>query len=396
MKKRKYMKNIYLDNNATTPVAPAVLEAMKPYFMDKFGNASSMYPLAAESHHAMEQARKQVADLVGAAYADEIVFTGCATESDNTAIFSAVRSFPTKKHIITSAVEHPAILHPLRYLESQGYKVDYIGVDKQGRFDLNAYKAALNENTALVTVMWANNETGTIFPIPEIARLAKVHGALFHTDAVQVIGKMPLDVKNLQVDMLSLSGHKFNAPKGVGALYVRRGTRFTEFMMGGHQEKGRRGGTENIPYIVGLGWAAELAKTRAASEKTLAKMAALRNRLQDGLLSKIPDSKLNGDPDHRVPNTVNISFGYVEGEAILMHLNEYGICASSGSACTSGSLEPSHVMRAMGVDFQFAHGSVRFSLSEDTTQEEVDKVLEVLPGIIENLRKISPFARLTK
>ena len=390
------MKLIYLDNNATTPVAGAVFEAMKPYFVEKYGNASSMYPLAAESHHAMEAARKQVAGLIGAAYPDEIIFTSCATESDNTAIFSAVRSFPTKKHIITSAVEHPAILHPLRYLKEHGYQIDYIGVDKQGRFNMSQYKEALRKDTALVSVMWGNNETGTVFPIAEIARLAKAHGALFHTDAVQVIGKMPLDVKNTAIDMLSLSGHKFNAPKGVGALYVRRGTRFTEFMMGGHQEKARRGGTENIPYIVGLGKAAELAKARADNKDTLAKMAALRDRLQEGLLSKIPDSKLNGDPDHRVPNTVNISFGYVEGEAILMHLNEYGICASSGSACTSGSLEPSHVMRAMGVDFQFAHGSVRFSLSEDTTQAEIDKVIEVLPGIIENLRKISPFSRLKK
>ncbi|MBO7237842.1 MAG: cysteine desulfurase NifS [Elusimicrobiaceae bacterium] len=389
------MKLIYLDNNATTPVAPAVFDAMKPYFVEKYGNASSMYPLAAESHKAMEAARQQVADLVGAAHADEIIFTGCATESDNTAIFSAVRSFPNKKHIITSAVEHPAIFHPLHYLESQGYKVDYIGVDTQGRFNMDQYKAALRDDTALVTVMWANNETGTIFPVEEIAALAKARGALFHTDGVQVIGKMPLDVKNTQIDMLSLSGHKFNAPKGVGALYVRRGTRFTEFMMGGHQEKARRGGTENIPYIVGLGKAAELARTRANSD-ALVKMAALRDRLQNGLLTKIPDSKLNGDPQNRVPNTVNISFGYVEGESILMHLNEYGICASSGSACTSGSLEPSHVMRAMGVDFQFAHGSVRFSLSEDTTQAEVDKVIEVLPGIIENLRKISPFSRLKK
>ena len=389
------MKLIYLDNNATMPVAPAVFDAMKPYFTEKYGNASSMYPLAAESHRAMETARAQVAELVGAAHADEIIFTGCATESDNTAIFSAVRSFPTKKHIITSAVEHPAILHPLRYLQGQGYQVDFIGVDAQGRFNMDQYKAVLRDDTALVTVMWANNETGTIFPVEEIAALAKARGALFHTDAVQVIGKLPLDVKNTHIDMLSLSGHKFNAPKGVGALYVRRGTRFTEFMMGGHQEKARRGGTENIPYIVGIGKAAELARARASSD-ALAKMAALRDRLQNGLLGKIPDSKLNGDPQNRVPNTVNISFGYVEGEAILMHLNEYGICASSGSACTSGSLEPSHVMRAMGVDFQFAHGSVRFSLSEETTQAEIDKVLEVLPGIIENLRKISPFSRLKK
>ena len=387
------MKTIYLDNNATTQVAPAVAEAIAPYFTEKYGNASSMYPLAAEAKKAMDIARTEVADLIGAAYADEIIFTSCATESDNTAIFSAVRSFPQKKHIITSAVEHPAVLHPCSYLESQGYKVDYIGVDAQGRFNMQQYKKALTDDTALVSVMWVNSETGTIFPIPEIAALAKERGALFHTDAVQAIGKMPLDVKNTKIDMLSLSGHKFHAPKGVGALYVRRGTRFTEFMMGGHQEKARRGGTENVPYIVGLGTAAVLAKTRL-SDGSLARMAALRDKLQNGLLSTIPDSKLNGDPENRVPNTVNISFGYVEGEAILMHLNEYGICASSGSACTSGSLEPSHVLRAMGVDFKFAHGSVRFSLSDQTTEAEVDKVLEVMPGIIENLRKISPFSSM--
>ncbi len=387
------MDIIYLDNNATTRVAPAVAEAIKPYFTEKYGNASSMYPLAAEAKKAMDIARGEVADLIGAAYDDEIIFTSCATESDNTAIFSAVRSFPQKKHIITSAVEHPAILHPCSYLESQGYKVDYIGVDAQGRFNMEQYKKALTDDTALVSVMWVNSETGTIFPIPEIAALAKEHGALFHTDAVQAIGKLPIDVKNLPIDMLSLSGHKFHAPKGVGALYVRRGTRFTPFMMGGHQEKARRGGTENVPYIVGLGTAAVLAKTRL-SDGSLTRMAALRDKLQNGLLSSIPDSKLNGDPDNRVPNTVNISFGYVEGEAILMHLNEYGICASSGSACTSGSLEPSHVLRAMGVDFKFAHGSVRFSLSEQTTEKEIDKVLEVMPGIIEELRKISPFSRM--
>ena len=387
------MKTIYLDNNATTQVAPAVAEAMLPYFTQKYGNASSMYPMAAEAHHAMEEARAKVAALIGAAYPDEIIFTSCATESDNTAIFSAVRAFPQKKHIITSKVEHPAVLHPYKFLESQGYKVDYIGVDAQGRFDMAQYKATLDANTALVSVMWANSETGTIFPIAEIAALAKQHGALFHTDAVQVIGKMPVNVQETQIDMLSLSGHKFHAPKGVGALYVRRGTRFTEFMMGGHQEKGRRGGTENIPYIVGLGVAAELAQKRV-SDGSLARIAALRDRLQNGLLSSIADSKLNGDPENRVPNTANISFGYVEGEAILMHLNEYGICASSGSACTSGSLEPSHVLRAMGVDFKFAHGSVRFSLSEQTTEEDVDKVLEVMPGIIENLRKISPFSKM--
>ncbi|MBR3603464.1 MAG: cysteine desulfurase NifS [Elusimicrobiaceae bacterium] len=387
------MKTIYLDNNATTQVLPAVAEAMMPYFTQKYGNASSMYPMAAEAHKAMNEARAKVAALIGAAYPDEIIFTSCATESDNTAIFSAVRSFSQKKHIITSKVEHPAVMHPYKFLESQGYKVDYIGVDGEGRFDMQAYKAALDTNTALVSVMWANSETGTVFPIAEIAALAKQYGALFHTDAVQVIGKMPIDVQAAQIDMLSLSGHKFHAPKGVGALYVKRGTRFTEFMMGGHQEKGRRGGTENIPYIVGMGVAAELAQKRV-SDGSLTRMAALRDKLQNGLLSSIADTKLNGDPENRVPNTVNISFGYVEGEAILMYLNEYGICASSGSACTSGSLEPSHVLRAMGVDFKFAHGSVRFSLSEFTTEEEVDKVLEVMPSIIENLRKISPFSRM--
>lgn len=387
------MKTIYLDNNATTQVLPAVAEAMMPYFTQKYGNASSMYPMAAEAHKAMNEARAKVAALIGAAYPDEIIFTSCATESDNTAIFSAVRSFSQKKHIITSKVEHPAVMHPYKFLESQGYKVDYIGVDGEGRFDMQAYKAALDTNTALVSVMWANSETGTVFPIAEIAALAKQYGALFHTDAVQVIGKMPIDVQAAQIDMLSLSGHKFHAPKGVGALYVKRGTRFTEFMMGGHQEKGRRGGTENIPYIVGMGVAAELAQKRV-SDGSLTRMAALRDKLQNGLLSSIADTKLNGDPENRVPNTVNISFGYVEGEAILMHLNEYGICASSGSACTSGSLEPSHVLRAMGVDFKFAHGSVRFSLSEFTTEEEVDKVLEIMPSIIENLRKISPFSRM--
>ncbi len=388
------MKTIYLDNNATTQVLPAVAEAMSAYFTQKYGNASSMYPMATEAHKAMDEARAKVAALIGASHPDEIIFTSCATESDNTAIFSAVRSFPLKKHIITSKVEHPAVMHPYKYLESQGYKVDYIGVDKYGRFDMDQYKTALDTNTALVSVMWANSETGTVFPIAEIAALAKQYGALFHTDAVQVIGKMPIDVQKAQIDMLSLSGHKFHAPKGVGALYVKRGTRFTEFMMGGHQEKGRRGGTENIPYIVGMGVAAELAQKRV-SDGSLARIAALRDKLQNGLLSTIADTKLNGDPDNRVPNTVNISFGYVEGEAILMHLNEYGICASSGSACTSGSLEPSHVLRAMGVDFKFAHGSVRFSLSEFTTEEEVDKVLQVMPSIIENLRKISPFSRLS-
>lgn len=387
------MKIVYLDNNATTQVSPAVVEAMLPFFTEKYGNASSMHTFGGQNRRAIDTGRQQVADLIGAEYADEIIFTSCATESDNTAIWSATRTQPKKKHIITSAVEHPAIMEPYKYLESQGYRVDFIGVDEQGRFDLERFKAVMDEDTALVSVMWANSETGTVFPIEEIARITHEHGALFHTDAVQAVGKIPVDVKAAGVDMLSLSAHKFHGPKGVGALYVKRGTRFLPFMMGGHQEKRRRAGTENVPYIAGIGVAAALAKTRL-SDGTMDRVAALRDRLEKGLMASVPDTKLNGDPAHRVPNTTNISFGYIEGESILMHLDEYGICASSGSACTSGSLEPSHVLRAMGVPFQFAHGSIRFSLSDQTTEEDVDLVLRVMPPIVEKLRKISPFSRL--
>ena len=387
------MKIVYLDNNATTQVAPAVVEAMLPFFTEKYGNASSMHTFGGRNRRAIDIGRQQVADLIGAEYADEIIFTSCATESDNTAIWSATRTQPKKKHIITSAVEHPAIMEPYKYLESQGYRVDFIGVDELGRFDLERFKAVIDEDTALVSVMWANSETGTVFPVAEIAKIAHEHGALFHTDAVQAVGKIPVDVKAAGVDMLSLSAHKFHGPKGVGALYVKRGTRFLPFMMGGHQEKRRRAGTENVPYIVGIGMASALAQTRIA-DGTMDRVAALRDRLEKGLMASVPDTKLNGDPAHRVPNTTNISFGYIEGESILMHLDEYGICASSGSACTSGSLEPSHVLRAMGVPFQFAHGSVRFSLSDQTTEEDVDLVLRVLPPIVEKLRKISPFSRL--
>ena len=387
------MKVIYLDNNATTQCAPAVVEAMLPYFSEKYGNASSMHSFGGNNRHAIDHARQQVADLIGAAHSDEIIFTSCATESDNTAIFSAVRSFPKKKHIITSAVEHPAIMEPFKYLEAQGYRVDFIGVDEKGRFDMARFQSVLDEDTALVSVMWANSETGTIFPIAEIARLTHAKGALFHTDAVQAVGKIPVNVQAADVDMLSLSAHKFHGPKGVGALYVRRGTRFMPYLMGGHQERHRRAGTENVPYIVGLGKAAELAQKRLADGAS-ARIAALRDRLEQGILSSIPDVKVNGDPQHRVPNTTNISFGYIEGESILMYLNDLGVCASSGSACTSGSLEPSHVLRAMGVPFQFAHGSIRFSLSDQTTEKEIDFVLKELPPIIERLRKISPFSRL--
>lgn len=388
------MKVVYLDNNATTQCAPAVVEAMLPYFAEQYGNASSMHAFGGANRHAIDSARKQAAALLNAQYADEIIFTSCATESDNTAIFSAVRSFPKKKHIITSAVEHPAVMAPYQYLETQGYRVDFIGVDELGRFDMARFKSVIDEDTALVSVMWANSETGTIFPIPEIAQIAHEHGALFHTDAVQAVGKIPVDVRAAGADMLSLSAHKFHGPKGIGALYVKRGTRFMPFMMGGHQEKHRRAGTENVPLIVGLGKAAELAQARLAGGVS-ARIAALRDKLEQGILAVIPDVKVNGDPQHRVPNTTNISFGYIEGESILMYLNDFGICASSGSACTSGSLEPSHVLRAMGVPFQFAHGSIRFSLSDQTTEAEIDLVLKELPPIIERLRKISPFSRLS-
>lgn len=387
-------KIIYLDNNATTQCAPEVVKAMLPYFSERYGNASSMHNFGGENRHVIDRARHQVAQFINAQYDDEIIFTSCASESDNTAIFSAVRAQRKKKHIITSAVEHPAVMEPFHYLQAQGYRVDFIGVDEKGRFNLDQLRACIDEDTALVSVMWANSETGTIFPIKEIAQIAHEHGAIMHTDAVQAVGKIPVDVQAVGVDMLSLSAHKFHGPKGIGVLYVKRGTRFMPYLMGGHQEKQRRAGTENVPYIVGIGKACELAQKRLTDGTTL-KIAALRDRLEQGILAVVPDVKVNGDPEHRVPNTTNISFGYIEGESILMYLNDFGICASSGSACTSGSLEPSHVLRAMKVPFQFAHGSIRFSLSDQTTEDDIKVVLKELPPIIERLRQISPFSRLS-
>ncbi len=386
------MKEIYLDNNATTRCYPQVVEAMLPYFSEKYGNASSMHTFGGQNRHAIDIARKQVAALVNAAHDDEIIFTSCATESNDSVLFSVAESFPQKKHIITSAVEHPAVLEPCHVLESRGWRVDYIRVDENGRFDLEELKNLIDGDTALVSVMWANNETGTIFPIKEIAKIAHTHGALFHTDAVQAAGKIAIDVQAAEVDFLSVSAHKFHGPKGIGALYVRRGTRFVPYLVGGHQEKRRRAGTENVPYIVGIGKAAELAQKRL-SDGSMQKVAALRDKLEKGIVDTIPDVKINGDVQNRVPNTTNISFGYIEGESILMYLNDFGICASSGSACTSGSLEPSHVLRAMKVPFQFAHGSIRFSLSDENTESEIEVVLKELPPIIERLRKISPFSK---
>ncbi len=384
------MKEVYLDNNATTRCYPQVVEAMLPYFSDKYGNASSMHTFGGQNRHVIDTARHQMAELINAAYDDEIIFTSCATESNDSVLFSAAEAFPDKKHIITSAVEHPAVLEPCRLLESRGWRVDFIRVDENGRFDLEELKSLIDDKTSLVSVMWANNETGTIFPVKEIAKIAHAHGALFHTDAVQAAGKIPIDVQAVGADFLSVSAHKFHGPKGIGALYVRRGARFVPYLVGGHQEKHRRAGTENVPYIVGIGKAAELAKKRL-TDGSIQKMAALRDKLEKGIADAIADVKVNGDVQNRVPNTTNISFGYIEGESILMYLNDFHICASSGSACTSGSLEPSHVLRAMKVPFEFAHGSIRFSLSDENTEADIDLVLKELPPIVERLRAISPF-----
>ena len=384
------MKVIYLDNNATTRTLPEVLEKMAPYFTDSYGNASSIHTFGGSNKHAIEKARGQVAALLNAK-PEEIIFTSGGTEGDSTAIFSAVNSQQNKKHIITSAVEHPAVLEVCKFLASRGYRLDIIGVDEQGRFNMDQYKKVLDEDTAIVTAMWANSETGTIFPVKEIAELAHSKGALFHTDAVQAAGKIPTDVKDINADFVSISSHKIHGPKGTGALYIKDGIRFMPFMRGGHQENLRRAGTENVPNIVGFGYAAELAKEHLPEYQTLVK--PLRDLLEKELLAQIPDTKVNGDTENRLPNTLNMSFGYIEGESILMFLDEEGICASSGSACTTGSLEPSHVLRAMGVPLQFAHGSIRFSLSRFTTTEEIQTVIKVLPGIIARLRAISPFKK---
>ena len=382
------MKTIYLDNNATTAVAPEVLAAMLPYLGELYGNPSSMHSFGGQVGEAVDTARERIAALLGAG-PDEIIFTSCGSESDNTAIWSALQTQPEKRHLITTRVEHPAVLNVVQYWERQGYHVTLLGVDGKGRLDLDEYAAALSDDTALVSIMFANNEVGDIYPIQAMAEMAKERGILFHTDAVQAAGKTPIDLRHLPVDMLSLSGHKIHAPKGIGVLYVRKGVRFRPFLRGGHQERGRRAGTENVPYIVGLGMAAQLSSDHMQEERV--NVARLRDKLENGLLERIPDCMVNGDVENRLPNTSNIAFKNVEGEAILLMLDRLGICASSGSACTSGSLEPSHVLRAMGVPFNYAHGSVRLSLSRYTTEEDVDYVIENFPGVIETLRAISPF-----
>jgi cysteine desulfurase len=379
---------IYFDNNATTGTAPEVLEAMLPFLKDQYGNPSSMYAFAGVSQKAVNKARTQTAALLGAR-AEEITFTSCGTESDATAIMAALRAQPDKKHVVTSRVEHPAVLTLGQHLEKEGWSVTWLGVDDKGRLSLDELAGALSKDTALVSVMFANNETGNIYPVAEIGALCRDRGIPFHVDAVQAVGKIPIDLSSLPVDYLALSGHKLHAPKGVGALYVRRGAPFRPFLRGGHQERGRRAGTEAVPNIVALGAACELAAARIGEENT--RVRALRDTLQQRLTTDIPDCIVNGDPDNRLPNTLNISFKYVEGEAILLHLDRYGICAGSGSACTSGSLEPSHVLRAMGVPFTYAHGSLRLSLSRYNTREEVDYATEKLSQIIDRLREISPF-----
>ena len=382
------MKTIYFDNNATTAVAPEVREAILPYLNEFYGNPSSMHTFGGQVADAVENARETMANLLGA-NPDEIIFTSCGSESDNAAIWSAIQTQPEKRHLITTRVEHPAILSVMQHWERQGYRVTYLGVDNKGRLDLDEYAAALTPDTALASIMFANNEVGNIYPIQRMAEMAKEKGVLFHTDAVQAVGKTPIDLAHLPADMLSLSGHKLHAPKGIGVLYVRKGVRFRPFLRGGHQEKGRRAGTENVPYIVGLGAAAKLAADHMQEERV--NVALLRDRLEQGLLESIPDCMVNGDVENRLPNTTNIAFKNVEGEAILLMLDRLGVCASSGSACTSGSLEPSHVLRAMGVPFTYAHGSIRLSLSRYSTQEEVDYVIENFPGVIKTLRMISPF-----
>jgi cysteine desulfurase len=382
------MKQVYLDNNATTRIDPMVLEAMMPFLTEHYGNPSSIHDFGTPSRVALERAHQQVATLLGADHASEIIFTSCATEATSTALHACVELMPERREIITSAVEHPATLAVCEHLERQGYLIHRIGVNSDGALDMEQYRQALSSRVAVVSVMWANNETGVLFPVIEMAAMAQEHGALFHCDAVQVVGKIPLDIGRTQIDMLSCSAHKLHGPKGVGCLYLRRGTRFRPLLRGGHQERGRRAGTENIAGIVGMGTACELAQIHLPGASSLAQ---LRDRLQEGLIAQVPSVMVMGGNQPRVPGTTNLAFEFIEGEAILLLLNQAGIAASSGSACTSGSLEPSHVMRAMNIPYTAAHGSIRFSLSRYTREKEIDYVIDTLPTIIARLRMLSPY-----
>ncbi len=383
------MRDVYMDNNATTQVAPEVVEAMLPFLKEQYGNPSSMHSFGGRVGAAVEEARESVAELLGAEQPSEIVFTSCGTEAASTAIWSALNTEPDKNHIITTRVEHPAVRSLALHLKRKGYQVTELPVDSAGLLDPRDVERAITKKTAIISVMAANNETGVLFPIAEIGRIAAAYGVKYHTDAVQLVGKVALNVQDMNVNLLALSGHKIHAPKGIGALFVKRGTRFRPFLIGGHQERGRRGGTEAVPNIIALGKAAELAHAHVADEQS--RVRAMRDRLETGLLESIPRSQINGDVKQRLPNTANVSFEHVEGEAILLMMSDLGMAASSGSACTSGSLEPSHVLRAMGVPYTFAHGSIRFSLSRYNTDEDVDYVLEKMPPIIKRLREISPF-----
>ncbi len=383
-------KVIYFDNNATTKVADEVFEAMKPFLTDLYGNPSSMHTFGGQVEKYIRHSREAVAQLLGCD-SSEIIFTSCGTESDNAAIKGVLAALPEKKKIITTRVEHPAVLATCREMQSLGYTLIELGVDKYGQIDLKELKSQVDENTAIVSIMYANNERGVIFPIDKIAEIVKTKGIVFHTDAVQAVGKIPLNLSKSNIDLLSLSGHKLHAPKGVGVLYIKKGTRISPFLVGGHQEKSRRAGTENVAGIVALGKASELALKTINGENT--KVKKLRDKLENEILKTCTGAMLNGDKINRLPNTTNISFEFIEGEAILLLLNQFGICASSGSACTSGSLEPSHVMRAMGVPFTAAHGSIRFSLSRYNTEDEVDFVIEKMPAIVNRLRELSPFVK---
>ena len=387
---------VYLDNNATTLVDPIVVEAMMPYFSEYYGNPSSMHDFGGKVGEKIRQAREQVKEFMGASLPSEIVFTASGSESANMAIRGVLEANKTSKHIITTKIEHPCVLNLYKTLEKEGYRVTYLSVDNDGNLDEQELENSICDETVLVSVMYANNETGIIFPVEKLAQIVKNKNpkTKFFVDAVQAAGKIKLDVKNTQIDLMGISGHKIHAPKGIGALYIKKGTIVMPLIVGGHQEKGKRAGTENVPYIIGLGKACELANRALEDEKTRVKY--LRDKLEKGIIRAIPNARLNATVENRVPNTTNIGFQYIEGELILLHMSDAGICASSGSACTSGSLEPSHVLRAMGIPFTALHGSIRFSLSRFTTEKEIDYVLEKLPSIIKKLNNLSPFQKELK
>jgi len=383
---------IYFDNNATTRVLPEVFDAMAPFFTELYGNPSSIHGFGSQVGGRISQAREHVAALIGAADPVEVIFTSCGTEGDNAAIRGLLEAHPDKRHIVTTQVEHPAVLGLCQHLEKKGYRITWLGVDQDGMLDLDELRDSVTSDTALVSVMYANNETGVIFPIEQIGEIVRAEGAPFHVDAVQAVGKLPVMVKNSPIDLLTISAHKFHGPKGVGALYVRRGITFSPFVIGGHQERNRRAGTENVAGVVGMGTAARVALKHLDDD--VARVSTLRDQLQDSLLGSCPSARVNGDKAKRLPNTLNISFRYLEGESILVLLDQHGICASTGSACTSGSSEPSHVLRAMGIPPDWVQGAVRFSLSRLNTEDEVRCVNEKVPSIVKRLEGLSALGKL--